>query len=72
VDVAQEPRELDGGGGPNVGIDAPGTVCDWHGLRDETDASRHLQITGRRGCLETVWHLVRVVTGDAGADREVD
>ena len=42
VDVAEEPGELDAKGGPQVGVDGPGTVCDGHGLRDEAGASRHL------------------------------
>jgi hypothetical protein len=42
VDVAEEPGELDGKGGPEVGVDVPGTVCDGNGLRDEAGASRHL------------------------------
>jgi hypothetical protein len=30
MDVAEEPGELDGKGGPEVGVDGPGTVCDGH------------------------------------------
>ncbi len=42
MDVAKEPGELVGKGGPEVGVDVPGTVCDGHGLPDEAGASRYL------------------------------
>ncbi len=69
VDVAQEPGELDGEGNPKVGVDGPGTVCDWHGLRDEAGASRHLRAEGCRGGQEAVPKLVCLGAGDAWTDR---
>ena len=67
--MAEEPGELDGEGGPEVGVDGLGTVRDGHGLRDEAGASRHLRMEGRRGRQDTVRQLVPVGPGDAGKNR---
>ena len=69
--MAEEPGELDGEGGPEVGIDGSGTVCDWHGLRNEAGASRYLPMEGCGRGQEAVWGLVRVGPGDEGTNRGV-
>ena len=55
--MTQEPGELEGKGGPEVGIDRREMVCDGLGLRDESGASRHLGMEGCRlgpaNCCET-------------------
>jgi len=69
--VAEEPGELDGERVPEVGVDGSGTVCDWHGLRDEAGASRYLPMEGCGRSQEAVRELVRVGPGDEGGDRGV-
>ena len=69
--MAEEPGELDGEGGPEVGVDGSGTVCDWHGLRDEAGASRYLPMEGCGRSQEAVRELVRVGPGDEGTNRGV-
>ncbi len=66
--MAEEPGKLDGEGGPEVGVDGSGTVCDGHGLRDEASASRYLPMEGCGRSQEAVRELVRVGPGDEGAD----
>ncbi len=43
VNVAEKPDELNGEGGPEVGVGGPGTVCDGHGSPIEAGASRRLR-----------------------------
>ncbi len=69
LDVAQEPGELDGKGSPKIGVDGPGTMCDWHGLPDEAGASRHLRAEGCRGGQEAVPKLVCLGARNAGTNR---
>ncbi len=71
VDVAEEPGELDGEGNPEVGVDGSGTVCDGHGLRGEAGPSGYLPMGGCGRSQEGVRELVRMGTGDKGADRGV-
>ena len=69
--MAEEPGELDGEGGPEVGVDGSGTVCDWHGLRDEAGASRYLPMEGCGRSQKAVRELVRVGPSDEGTNRGV-
>ncbi len=69
MDVADEPGELDGEGGPEVGVDGSGTVCDRHGLRVGAGSSRYLRAERCRGGQEAVSKLVRLGACDAGANR---
>ncbi len=68
MDGAKEPSQLDGEGGPKVGVDGPRMVCDGCGLREETGASRYLRMERHPGREEIVCQLVRVGASDAGAD----
>ena len=54
-----------------MGVDGSGTVCDWHGLRDEAGASRSLPMEGCGRSQEAVRELVRVGPGDEGTNRGV-
>ncbi len=69
--MAEEPGELDGEGGSEVGVDGSGTVCDRHGLPDEASASRYLPMEGCGRSKEAVRELVRVGPGDEGTNRGV-
>ncbi len=71
MDVAEEPGEMDGEGGREVGVDGSGTVCDGHGLQDEAGASRYLSIEGCGKSQEAVRKPVRVGSGGEGADQGV-
>ena len=69
--MAEEPGELDGEGGPEVGVDGSGTVCNGHGLRDEAGALRYLPMEGCGRSQEAVRELVRVGPSDVGTNRGV-
>jgi len=69
VVVEEEPRELDGGGGPEVGVDGLGAVRGRSRLRDEAGAAGHLPVEGIRRGQEAVRQRVRVSARDAGEDQ---
>jgi len=69
MDVAEEPGQLHGKGGTEMGVDALGTVRDGPICRDEIGASGYLPKEGCRGSPETVQELLRLRAGDAASNR---